>query len=110
MEMGKIKIESERERKGSKMLILIVLYTLKFHPILHGYSATDKTASDNIMNEVRKALKRSHYNFTHEMQSARIITGEEEAIGGWNTANYLSRNFKHPVSVCTYMYMYMYMQ
>ena len=57
-----------------------------------------KDISDEIMKAVRHSLSKSNYSFSDN--HARIISGEEEAIGGWTTANYLER-LLNPPSVCT---------
>ena len=84
--------ERERERERFKYLTLLSIY------LPPSTSMTNKSASDAVINEVRKSLKHSRYNFTSDQQ-ARIISGEEEAVGGWTTANYLTRHLNPPVSV-----------
>ena len=55
----------------------------------------NRTASDAILTTVRATLKNSSYQY----ENARIISGEEEAIGGWTTANYLDKNLNPPKEV-----------
>ena len=57
-------------------------------------SMTNKDASEEIMRAIRRSLRKSNYNFTDN--NVRIISGEEEAIGGWTTANYLEGQLNPP--------------
>ena len=55
---------------------------------------TNKTVSDQILESVQKTLNSTDYHFKN--RDAKIISGEQEAIGGWITANYLEHNLKPP--------------
>ena len=57
----------------------------------------NSTNSSTILKAVRAALKNSSYQFKEE--NAKIISGEEEAIGGWTTTNYLDKNLNPPKEV-----------
>ena len=62
----------------------------------------NSTASDEILAVIRNTLSNSGYNFSTE--NARIISGVEEAIGGWTTANYLDKNLNPPKGVSAKMH------
>ncbi|XP_036395718.1 ectonucleoside triphosphate diphosphohydrolase 3 [Megalops cyprinoides] len=49
----------------------------------------NETASDEILRSMEKYLRSLPFNF----QNASIISGEEEGLYGWITANYLMGNF-----------------
>ena len=78
---------------------IVVLSVIKFYRVC---SMTNSTVSDEILAKIRDTLRISGYNFSSE--NARIISGVEEAIGGWTTANYLDKNLNPPkeVSIRTY--------
>uniref|UniRef100_A0A8C0H722 Ectonucleoside triphosphate diphosphohydrolase 8 n=1 Tax=Chelonoidis abingdonii TaxID=106734 RepID=A0A8C0H722_CHEAB len=52
-------------------------------------SMENKSAADQVLNEVTKTLQQYPVNF----HGARIITGEEEGAYGWITINYLLDSF-----------------
>ena len=64
---------------------------------------TNHTASDAILAKIRDTLRSSGYNFSTN-ENARIISGVEEAIGGWTTANYLDKNLNPPKGVSIRMH------
>ncbi len=51
----------------------------------------DKKAAGEILHQATHALRSAGF-FMEER--ARIISGQEEAAGGWATANYLSHTLK----------------
>lgn len=53
------------------------------------------SATNAILSTIRATLRKSGYSF-NTSQHARIISGEEEAIGGWTTVNYLDKNLNPP--------------
>ena len=65
-----------------------------FHIVVFSLSMTDESISNAIFKAVHKTLRNSSYQFKNA--DARIITGEEEAIGGWTTTNYLDKNLNPP--------------
>ena len=63
----------------------------------------NSTVSDEILAVIRNTLRHSGYNFSTD-ENARIISGVEEAIGGWTTANYLDNNLNPPKGVSVRMH------
>ena len=59
----------------------------------------NSTASDEILAEICHTLNDSGYSFSSTCKDARIISGVEEAIGGWTTTNYLDKRLNPPKEV-----------
>ena len=57
---------------------------------MYFYSRKDPHLSDHILASVNSSLKKSDYH----LSSGRIITGQEEAVSGWITGNFLSDDLK----------------
>ena len=75
--------EGDRERK----------LHVNCHTII-SFSMTNKDGTEEILRAVRRSLRKSNYSFTDS--NAVIISGEQEAIGGWTTANYLEGQLNPP--------------
>ena len=57
-------------------------------------SCQNETLGKEIMSAVNSTLANSSYHLV----SGRVISGQEEAVAGWITANSLGQHLKHPVS------------
>lgn len=53
------------------------------------HSIADPQASDAVLRAVAATLKTYPFDF----RGAKILSGEEEGVFGWVTANYLLENF-----------------
>ncbi|XP_025096629.1 ectonucleoside triphosphate diphosphohydrolase 1-like isoform X2 [Pomacea canaliculata] len=59
----------------------------------------NKSASDAVMESVRKMLSQYHFQFAQPQSQSRILTGTQEGAYSWITSNYLSGTFHvHPPS------------
>lgn len=58
-------------------------------PSLLAHSIADPQASDTVLRAVEAMLKTYPFDF----RGAKILSGEEEGVFGWVTANYLLENF-----------------
>lgn len=50
----------------------------------------DVSVSNAIMHSVRKEIERSPFKVTEPQRQIQIISGKDEAIGLWITANYVA--------------------
>ena len=57
-------------------------------------SCKNVTLGEEIMSSVNSTLAGSGYHLV----SGRVISGQEEAVAGWITGNYLQHHLKHSVS------------
>ena len=64
----------------------------------------NSTVSNDILAVICNTLKDSGYSFDSTCKDARIISGVEEAIGGWTTTNYLDKNLNPPKEVIMRMH------
>ena len=56
-------------------------------------SRKDPGLSDALLSQVNSTLEESGY----DLKSGRIITGQEEAVAGWVSSNYLSQGLQDEV-------------
>ncbi|XP_072049015.1 ectonucleoside triphosphate diphosphohydrolase 8-like [Amphiura filiformis] len=72
----------------------------KYTPLYLGSTAgmrlveeTNPVESASIFDSVKETLAATPFNFSNPDRQARIISGENEGIFGWITANYISNRF-----------------
>ena len=58
-----------------------------------GMRLLDKEVREEIIKDVKVALRHSGYKTGQPWEGARVISGKEEAASGWTTINYLKGNF-----------------
>lgn len=51
-------------------------------------SKRDNTSCDAILDSIRKSF--NHYSFRQTKNRVQVLTGQEEALFGWTTANILN--------------------
>ena len=74
-------------------------------------SRKDPGLSDALLSQVNSTLEESGY----DLKSGRIITGQEEAVAGWVSSNYLSQGLQdevrhthtHTLALYTHIYTHM---
>lgn len=74
---------------GSGVLLVAPKYNPATLPSCLARSITNVQASDAVLSAVAAMLKLYPFDF----RGAKILSGEEEGVFGWVTANYLLENF-----------------
>lgn len=83
--MAVLAFRSHLDREGSA-----ALWHRSVTPPSHlAHSTADPQASDAVLRAVAATLKTYPFDF----RGAKILSGEEEGVFGWVTANYLLENF-----------------
>ena len=71
----------------------VIIELLLSELLLSSCRRNDSDISEEILKSANTSLEHSGYTLT----SGRIISGQEEAVGGWITGNFLSQSLEKSV-------------